>query len=75
MTKQKMLALTIRSRMALREMTQTQLAEQIEMGRTALSARLKGDRDFTYSELEAIADVLGISLRDLLPVDEKEMQR
>ncbi|ALB03545.1 MULTISPECIES: helix-turn-helix transcriptional regulator [Kocuria] len=75
MTKQKRLALAIRSRMAFCEMTQAQLAARIEMGRTSLSARLNGDREFSYSELESVAQALDLSLRDLLPADEKEAQR
>ncbi|MCT1591401.1 helix-turn-helix domain-containing protein [Kocuria palustris] len=75
MTTRKRLALVIRSRMALCEMTQARLAEQINMGRSSLSARLSGERDFSYSELESVAQALSVSLRDLLPAEEKEEQR
>lgn len=75
MTTQKQLTLTIRSRLALRDMTQADLAEAIGMSRTALSARLRGLREFTFSELEAIASALDVSLHGLLPADEKEAQR
>lgn len=75
MTAQKQLALTIRSRMVLRDMTQADLADAIGMGRSALSTRMSGGREFTFSELERIARALGVSLRDLLPADEKEIQR
>lgn len=74
MTTRKRLVLAIRSRMALREMTQARLADEIGMGRSALSARMGGSREFTFSELEAIAAVLGIGLRELLPADEVEVQ-
>lgn len=75
MTTQKQLALTIRSRMALRDMTQAGLADAIGMGRSALSARMAGTREFTFSELEAIAAALGVHLRDLLPTEAEEDQR
>ena len=75
MTTRKQLALAIRSRMALREMRQADLADAIDMGPSALSARMNGGREFTFSDLEAIAAALGVSLRDLLPAEDKEMQR
>ncbi|KUG52745.1 MULTISPECIES: helix-turn-helix domain-containing protein [Kocuria] len=75
MTKQKQLALQIRSRLALRDMTQKQLGEALGLGHAAVSARMNGHKDFTYTELMKTAEVLGVSLRDLLPDEEKEMQR
>ncbi|WP_158609559.1 helix-turn-helix domain-containing protein [Kocuria soli] len=74
MTTHKQLALSIRSRMALRDMTQAGLADAIGMGRSALSARMGGSREFTFSELQAIAAALGVSLRDLLPATEEEQR-
>lgn len=71
MTTRKQLALSIRSRMALRDMTQAELADAIGMSRTALSSRMRGARDFTFSELEAIAAAVGVGLRDLLPADQE----
>lgn len=75
MTTQKQLSLTIRSRIALRDMTQAGLADAIGMGRSALSSRMSGTREFTFSELKAIAAVLHVSLRDLLLADDEEGQR
>ncbi|MDH5152025.1 helix-turn-helix domain-containing protein [Kocuria palustris] len=75
MTTQKQLALQIRSRLALRDMTQRQLGEALGFGHAAVSARTNGHKDFTYTELIKTAEVLGVSLRDLLPADEKELQR
>lgn len=75
MTTQKQLALQIRSRLALRDMTQKQLGEALGLGHAAVSARMNGHKDFTYTELMKTAEVLGVLLRDLLPDEEKEMQR
>ncbi|WP_061710989.1 helix-turn-helix domain-containing protein [Kocuria palustris] len=72
MTTQKQLALSIRSRMALRDMTQAGLADAIGMGHSALSARMNGTREFTFADLEAMAGALGVPLRDLLPADAQE---
>ena len=75
MKTQKQLALQIRSRLALRDMTQKQLGEALGLGHAAVSARMNGHKDFTYTELMKTAEVLGVSLRDLLPDEGKEMQR
>ncbi len=56
-------------------MTQKQLGEALGLGHAAVSARMNGHKDFTYTELMKTAEVLGVSLRDLLPDEEKEMQR
>jgi len=56
-------------------MTQQELAAAAGMAPSALSARLRGVREFRISEVEEIANVLGVSLLDLLPAEEKEMQR
>lgn len=66
MKRQKQLALTIRSKMALRDMNQSELAEAIKMSRSALSARLSGTRQFTFADLDAIAEALGVALPELV---------
>ncbi|MDN5702304.1 MAG: helix-turn-helix domain-containing protein [Micrococcales bacterium] len=53
-------------------MTQQELAAAAGMAPSALSARLRGTREFRISELEVIAGVLGVTLRDLLPATEEE---
>jgi transcriptional regulator with XRE-family HTH domain len=45
------------------------------LGHAAVSARMNGHKDFTYTELMKTAEVLGVSLRDLLPAEEKETLR
>lgn len=66
MTKQKQLALAIRSKAALRDMTQGELADAINMSRSALSARMRGSREFSFTELDAIAQVLSVPLPELV---------
>lgn len=75
MTTQKQLVLQIRSRLALRDMTQKQLGEALGIGHAAMSARMNGRKDFSFSELEKTAEVLGVSLRDLLVFEGEEGQR
>lgn len=47
-------------------MTQTQLAERVDMVRSVLSAKLHGKRRWYVDEVIAIADVLGTSVGYLL---------
>jgi transcriptional regulator with XRE-family HTH domain len=75
MKTQKQLALQIRSRLALRDMTQKQLGEALGLGHAAMSARMNGHKDFSFTELAKTAEVLGVSLRDLLAFDMTEVQR
>lgn len=67
MTTHEGLSLRIRQQMLARQMTQRELAAAIGLDPSGLSARFRGVRDFRLSELEAIAEELGIPLRDLLP--------
>ncbi|WP_425481694.1 helix-turn-helix domain-containing protein [Kocuria coralli] len=69
MRRHKQLTLNIRERLVRREMSQRDLALAIHLAPTALSARLRGDREFRFCELEAIAEALGCSLRDLMTFD------
>jgi len=74
MTVEKAVAINIRERLVRREMTQGQLAIATGMTPTALSARLRGEREFRLSELHAISEALGVRLSDLMP-DEEAKQR
>lgn len=71
MTVEKAVAINIRERLVRREMTQGQLATAAGMTPTALSARLRGERELRLSELHAISEALGVRLADLMP-DEEE---
>lgn len=75
MTRSKCLSLNIRERLVRLEMSQRSLAEAVGLAPTALSARLRGDRDFRFSELAAIADVLGVPLKELVDFEIEEGQR
>lgn len=75
MTRQKQLTLQIRSRLALAEKSLGQLSEALELSRTAVSARMNGHRDFTFTELEQVADFLEVPLRDLVDFEAEEGER
>lgn len=77
MTRSKALSLNIRERLLRLDMSQRALAEAVGLAPTALSARLRGDRDFRFSELVAVADVLGVELKELVDfeAETKEEQR
>ena len=69
MTVAKALSLRIRERLVRLEMTQGRLAELIGMTPTALSARMRGEREFRLSEIATIADVLQVTLVELVGDD------
>ena len=71
MTVEKAVAINIRERLVRRDMTQGQLATAAGMTPTALSARLRGEREFRLSELHAISEALGVRLADLMPDKEE----
>lgn len=62
----KALSLNIRERLVRLEMTQGQLAAAVGMTPTALSARMRGEREFRLSEMAAIAEALEVELPDLV---------
>ena len=65
---------TTASRLALPDKSQAALGEALGLGHAAMSARMNGHRDFTFSELEKVADFLGVSLRDLVTFENDEVQ-
>ena len=75
MTKQKQVALQIRSRLALKDATQKELGEVLGLSRASLSARMNGHRDFSFTELELIADFLDVQMRDLFAFEAAEVAR
>lgn len=54
-------------------MSQAMLAEQIGINRATLSKYENGQIEPSVSQLEKIADALGVSLFDLLPVEHHEL--
>lgn len=72
MTRQVQLIRHIRSRLALLGCTQRDLGEALGLGHAAMSARMNGHRDFSFSELEKIADFFQVSIRDLFSFEAEE---
>ena len=56
----------IRAEMARRRVTQTQLAEHLNISRAGLSARLSGKTLWGINELIPVADALGVSVATLI---------
>lgn len=53
-----------------RDVTQTQLADALELSQPSVSARLSGATPWTLDELVAAARFLGVTVADLVaPVD------
>ena len=50
----------IRSRLALKEMTQLDLAERLGISKNTMSSRMTGKSFFTLEEVEQICEILGI---------------
>lgn len=71
MTTREGLSLKIRQQMLARNITQRDLARVIDLDPSGLSARLRGSRDFRVSELEAIAEALGMHLSELFTSEEE----
>lgn len=57
----------IRVVLARRQMRQSQLARQLNVTEQWLSVRLRGVQPIDLNDLERIADVLGVTVIDLLP--------
>lgn len=56
--------------------SQTELAARARMSRASLSLKLNARRDLTFPEVERLAEVLGITVRDLLNrVERAERER
>ena len=66
MTRQKQLIRQIRSRLALLDRTQRDLGQSLGLGHAAISARMNGHRDFSFTELEKVATFLEVPLHELL---------
>lgn len=57
----------IRVLLARRKMSATQLARLTGLKQSSLSRRMTGETAFDMDDLEVIADVLGVSVTDLMP--------
>lgn len=55
-----------------RDLTQAQLAEMVGVAHNTIAGYEKGDREPSYQTLEAIADVLNVSIDALMGKDESE---
>ncbi|MBE1538372.1 helix-turn-helix domain-containing protein [Micrococcus yunnanensis] len=51
------------------------LGEALGLSRASVSARMNGHRDFSFSELETVADFLGVPMRDLFAFDAEVVGR
>lgn len=58
----------LRAELARRDLTQQEIADQLGISSVQVSRRMRGEVDWRLSELEAVAELLGLGLRDLLPV-------
>lgn len=59
-------ACTVRARMAERRVTQAAVAQRLGMSQAAVSRRLSGSVAFDVNELDAVADLVGVPVTDLL---------
>ena len=75
MKRQKQLILQIRSRLALADKSMGDLGEALGLSRASVSARMNGHRDLSFSELETVADFLGVPMRDLFAFDAEVVGR
>lgn len=62
--------MAVRMELARRRWSASQLARSVGLSQTALSRRLTGALPFRVDELTAIAGVLGIPTRSLIPDDD-----
>lgn len=49
-----------------RRITQAQLAARLGLAQSAVSARLRGETRFSIDEVEVIADLLGVTINDIV---------
>lgn len=57
----------VRAELARRQVGQRQVAEALGISQPAVSRRLAGEVAFNVDELAAVADLLGMDARDLMP--------
>lgn len=59
-------AAEVRAAMGRRRVTQTQLAARLHLSQPAVSRRLHGEISFNVEELVTVADMLGVTVSDLV---------
>jgi len=59
---------TVRAEMARRKVTQQQVAAVLKIAQTQVSRRLNGQVSFNVDELQAVANLLGLPVQDLVSV-------
>lgn len=58
----------VRAELARRGISRADAATKLGISRTLLWHRLRGDSSFTVAELEAMAELLGVSVAEFFPV-------
>lgn len=58
--------------MARQQISQTAVADRLGLSQTAVSRRLRGEVEFSVTELHAVADVLGLPVERLLALSSPE---
>lgn len=67
----KKIAENIRAIRLLRNLNQENMAEDLKMSQQNYSKIERGERDIKFSKLEAIANILGVEIEDILSFDDK----
>ena len=62
----KAIARLIRAQMAIRDVTQTPLAEHLNISQPTLSRKLKGQKNFELDEIFAACDFLGLNAGEII---------
>jgi len=63
-------ARNVRAEMSRRQITQAVVARHLNLSQSAVSLRLTGSQEFKISELQAVAELLGVPTASLLlPVE------
>ena len=67
----KLVAASVRAECARQRVSQRDVARALELSHTSVHRRIRGDVPFDVDELAKIAELLGLSIHDLLPDDSK----
>lgn len=63
-------AAVARAELARRNISRTSAAEALGISRTLMWARLRGDKPFTVTELEKLAELMSIPMSTFLPSEQ-----
>lgn len=61
----------VRAEMARQRVTHRQVADRLGLSQVQVSKRLRGQIEFRPSELDAVADFLGVPVTQFLPTPER----